>query len=68
MADYRRVVTGVSTLILIVHKLNRLLLKFEGKILSWALAEFDAEVVQKINDLFQLIHALDPLFQTAQDD
>jgi len=65
---YRRVVTGVSSTIKFVHLFNRLLLKYEGRILTWALGEFDASTVQKINDLFELIHALDPLLQNAEDD
>jgi len=65
---YRRIVTGVSTTIRIVHEFNRLLVKYEGRILSWALAELTAEQTQQIADLFELIHAVDAFLQVAPDD
>lgn len=68
MATYRRIVSGVSTAKLIVHNLNRLLLKYEGKILSWVLAHGTVEQTQALTNLFNLVHEVDPWFQVLPDD
>jgi len=68
MTTYRRVITGVSTFIFIIHKLNKLLLKYEGRILQWAFAHLDVDQMQLLTDMFNLIHQLDPILQGTPDD
>lgn len=65
---YRRVVTGVSTFIFILHKFNQILVKYEGRILQRCFAVFDAPQMQLITDLFNLIHDVDAFVHDSDLD
>ena len=68
MPDYRRVVTGVSTFLLLLHKFNLLLVKYEGRIQTWVFDHYDASVVQQVTNLFNLIHSVDALLHDTPFD
>jgi hypothetical protein len=68
MTTYHRIVSGVSTAKLLVHQLNRLLLKYQGRILEWVFIHGTADQTQALTNLFNAIHEIDPWLQALPDD
>jgi len=68
LSVYRRVITGVSTFIFLVHQVNKLLLKFEGRILQWAFENLESAQITLVSQLISAVHSLDPILQEASDD
>lgn len=68
MADYRRVVTGVSTVIFLVKKLARLQVRYTEKITKWAFTNMSGSDYSKFTDWwFGIIDILSILEATPDD-
>lgn len=68
MTDYRRIVTGVSTVIFLVKRLAKLQVKYTEKITKWAFTNMSGTDYSKFTDWwFQIIDILAILNATPDD-
>lgn len=68
MTVYRRVVSGFSTLRLVVDKLDRLLTKYQGRITTWVFDHTTAENTQIVVNFMNSVHAVNVVLQDIVDD
>lgn len=68
MADYRRIVTGVSTFIKLLIEFDRLLVKYQDRIEVWAFDNGSAEQTQLIVNFMNSVHAVAVVAKLIGDD
>jgi len=68
MPTYRRIVTGVSTIIFLVKQLCRLQTRYGAKIVAWALANMSPENYATFITWYNAISGICQILESTPDD